>query len=67
MRSHIPESTRKMPCPPTPERAEAIKNLRMIADDIEKGYGGFNFLVGYDFVNLPLDIISGESKRKAGD
>ena len=29
-------------------RDETIKQLRMIADDLEKGCGGFNFLVGCD-------------------
>ena len=39
----------------------------MIADDIEQGFNGFDFLVGYDFINLPFDVEAGEQKRKAGD
>lgn len=61
----VPKPDHEIPCPPTPQRAEAIKNLRMIADDIEQGYGGFNFFVGYDFINISDDIMSAEKRRKA--
>lgn len=59
-----PRPTHEIPCPPTPRRAKAIKNLRMIADDLERGYDGFGFLVEYDFINLPFDITEGEKRRK---
>lgn len=60
----IPRPTHEVQCPPTPQRAKAIKNMRMIADDIERGYDGFDFLAGYDFINLPFDISEGEKRRK---
>lgn len=39
------------------DRTNTIKQLRMIAEDIEKGYGGFNYLIGVDldspyYINL---------------
>ena len=51
-------------CPPTPKQSIAIKNLRMIANDIENGFDGFNFLLGYDFCNLPFDIEEGKNRRE---
>ena len=59
-----PEPKCKIPCPPTPERIKAIKTLWHIADDLQEGYDGFRFLVGYDFINLPSDIEEGEKRRK---
>lgn len=38
------------------KKCETIKTLRMIADDLEKGYGGFNFLVDTNFTKLIQDI-----------
>jgi len=35
----------------------------MIADDIERGYGGFNYFVGYDFINITDDVLEGQRKR----
>lgn len=32
-------------------RDETIRQLRMIADDLEKGCGGWAFLIGVDLVN----------------
>jgi len=51
-------------CPPTPKQSIAIKNLRMIANDIENGFDGFNFLLGYDFCNMPFDIEEGKNRRE---
>ena len=59
-----PEPAYHIPAPITPQRAEAIKNLRMIADDIERGYGGFNCFVGYDFMNITDDIMEGQRRRQ---
>ena len=67
MMSYAPEPIHRIPCLLAPERSKAIKNLRMIADHIEQGFNGFDFLVGYDFINLPFDVEAGEQKRKAGD
>jgi len=44
-------------------RMKTIKELRNIADDLQSGYGGFNFLVGYDFANLDYDIEVGKAIR----
>jgi hypothetical protein len=60
-----PKPMHDIPAPPTPERAKAIKNLRMIADDLERGCGGFNYFIGYDFINITDDIINGENRRKS--
>lgn len=51
--------------PIAPNRKEAIKNLRMIADDIERGYSGFDCFVDYDFVHITQDIEAGAQNRKA--
>jgi hypothetical protein len=58
-----PKPSYGIPCPPTPQRAAAIKNLRMIADDIKRGYGGFDYFVGYDFINITDDVLEGQRKR----
>ncbi len=34
-------------------RTEKIKQLRMIADDLERGCGGWDFLIGVDLSSLP--------------
>jgi len=34
-------------------RDQTIKQLRMIANDLEKGCGGFRFLVGVDLSSSP--------------
>lgn len=44
-------------------RERTIKTLRLMADDLEKGCGGFNFLVGYDFTNLLYDVEVGKAIR----
>lgn len=44
-------------------REQTIKTLRLMADDLEKGCDGFNFLVGYDFTNLPYDVEVGKAIR----
>jgi hypothetical protein len=58
-----PKSEHEIPVPLRPERAKVIKNLRMIADDIERGYDGFDCFIGYDFINITDDIRDGEAKR----
>ena len=59
-----PPPDHEVHCPPTPKQAIAIKNLRMIANDIENGADSFNFLLDYDFCNLPFDIAEGEKRRE---
>jgi len=62
-----PKPDHDVSCPPmvaSQTRKEAIKNLRMIANDLERGYDGFNYFIGYDFINITDDILSGEKRRK---
>lgn len=58
-----PTPKHEIPCPPTPQRAKAIKNLRMIADDLERGYDGFDCFVDYDFAHITEDIEAGKNER----
>jgi len=61
-----PPPDHEVHCPPTPKQAIAIKNLRMIANDIENGSDCFNCFIGYDFSRITEDIKAGNQNRNTG-
>ena len=47
------------------DRTNTIKQLRMIADDIEKGCGGFNYIIGVDLASsYYIEIINNSKVNK---